>query len=258
MEVAVETPTGADAFLDDIRASWATWRNIPLLPVVTAGVALISAVTVPSHGSFPVLVAGISIGLFSLGLLGTQFIWYRRAFDRQPVHAGELIPLTSGFIARYFSLYFLAAVPLVAPLVVAIYTRAFDAASPVWRIGPLIYFLVLAIPLTFVNPSLAFATRKVTRAIPIGLRILTQGWPRDWTYAVIPGGVGASLGGVYLSTPAPWRPAPGIFASLLSLVFAGAIARYYLRTAPGSSEKGDYRAADAPGLAEGDGSRPGP
>jgi hypothetical protein len=35
VEVAIETPATTNAFLDDLKASLATWRKVPLLPIVT-------------------------------------------------------------------------------------------------------------------------------------------------------------------------------------------------------------------------------
>ena len=49
---------------------------------------------------------------------------------------------------------------------------------------------------------------------------------------VVPGVVAAALGGVYWWVPSPGRPALDILVALISSVFAGAIARYYLRTKP--------------------------
>lgn len=238
-EVAIETPTTTDAFLDDIRASLAAWRKVPLLPIVTTVLAVIYAVTVPSNGIFPIFVVSLLISVFSIGWLGTQFIWYRRAFDGQPIHSRELIPLTWSFIARYFWLYFLALIPLGVLVAVAIHWRTWGSTSPGWRIGVLVYVLVLSIVLTFINPTLAFTTRKVTKAIPSGLRMLVQNWPRNWMYVVVPGVVAAALGGAYWLVPTPGRPVLEIFILLISLLFAGAIARYYLRTPLAASERGD-------------------
>jgi hypothetical protein len=47
---------------------------------------------------------------------------------------------------------------------------------------------------------------------------------------VVPGVVAAALGGVYWLVPPPGRPELEIVIVLISLVFAGAIARYYLRS----------------------------
>jgi hypothetical protein len=227
--VVIEAPATTDVFLDDIKASVAAWREVPLLPIVTALIGLTFAAIPPSHGSFPIFLVGLSIGLCSVGWLGTQFILYRRAFDGQPAHLNELIPLTWSFIARYFTLYFVALIPLSVLVVVAIYTRTWGATSPGWRIGVLAYVVVLTIVLTFISPALAFATRRVTKAVPFGLRMLAQGWPRNWGYVVVPGVVAGTLGGLYWLVPSPGRPVLEIVILLISLVFAGAIARYYLR-----------------------------
>ena len=237
--MAIETPPTTDAFLDDIRASLAAWRKVPLLPIATTVLAVIYALTAPPQESFPILLVGLSIGFLSFGWLGTQFVWYRAAFDGRPIRPGQLLPLTWSFIARYFWLYFLALIPLFVLVAVAIHWRTWEATSPGWRIGALAYVLVLAIVLTFINPTLAFTTRRVTKAIPSGLRVLVLGWPRNWKYVVVPGVVAAALGGVYWLVPSPERPVLEIFTYLIYLVFAGTIARYYLRTPLAPSERGD-------------------
>ena len=223
------TSTVADPFRDDVLASLAAWRKVPALPIVTVVLAAGSAVTVPSHGNFAILVAGLLLGFFSFGWFGTQFTWYRRAFDGQPADLGELFPLTWSFIARYVLLYFLALIPLFVLVLVGIRWHPFTFESPGWRIGVLLYILAFDIAATFVNPILAFSTRKVRSAVPIGLRMIAQRWPRNWKYVLVPGAAAAALGGVSWLAPSPIRPVPEILITLISLVFAGAIARYYLR-----------------------------
>ena len=235
--MAIETPaTTTDAFIDDIRASLFAWRDVPLLPIVTAVLGAVTVVTIPPHDSFPVFVLGLAFGFFSFGWFGTQFIWYKQAFDRQPIRPGELFPLTWSFIARYVRLYFVALIPLFILVFVAIRWRAFGFASPAWRIGVLVYVLVFEIAGTFINPTLAFSTRKVTRAVPLGLRMLLRGWPGNWKYVVVPGAAVGALGGVYWFVPYLVRPELEVLIELISLVFAGAIARYYLRNPLAPSE----------------------
>ncbi len=82
---------------------------------------------------------------------------------------------------------------------------------------------------TFINPTLAYSTRKVTKAIPMGLQTLAQGWPGNWKYAVVPGVAQAAFGGAYWLLPAPGRSVLEVLIYLISLMFAGAIAHYYLR-----------------------------
>jgi hypothetical protein len=64
-----------------------------------------------------------------------------------------------------------------------------------------------------------------------------------WMYVAVPGVVGAALGGVYWWVPTPGRPVLEIFILLISLVFAGAIARYYLRTPLAPSESRGLKTA---------------
>jgi hypothetical protein len=227
--VAIETPAVTDRFLEDVKASLGAWRKVLLLPVVTFLLAAGSAFTVPSRGNFAILLVGLLLGFFSFGWLGTQFICYRRAFDGEPTHLGELLPLTWTFIARYFRLYFLALLPLVVLVFVAILWHTYSAESPGWRIGVLAYILAFDVAGTFINPTLAYSTRKVTKAVPMGLQMLAQGWPGNWKYAVVPGVAQAAFGGAYWLLPAPGRPVLEVLIYLISLMFAGAIAQYYLR-----------------------------
>jgi hypothetical protein len=238
VDVAIETPATRDAFVNDIRAALSAWRDVPLLPIGTVVVGAVTVVTIPPHDSFAILVLGLAFGFFSFGWFGTQFVWYKRAFDRQPVRPGELFPLTWNFIARYVRLYFAALIPLFILVFIAIRWRTFGFASPGWRIGVLVYVLVFEIAGTFINPTLAFSTRKVTRAVPLGLRMLVQGWPGNWKYVVVPGVTVAALGGVYWFVPSLVRPELEVLSELIPLVFAGAIARYYLRDPLAPSEGG--------------------
>ena len=223
------TSTVADAFRDDVLASLVAWRTAPALPIVTLVLAAGSALTVTSHGSFAILLVGLLLGFFSFGWFGTQFIWYRQAFDGHPANLGELFPLSWSFIARYIRLYLLALIPLFVLVLAAIPWHSFTFESPGWRIGVLLYILVFDIAATFVNPSLAFSTRKISKAVPIGLRMVAQRWPRNWKYVLVPGVAAAVLGGLYWLAPLPIRPVVEILITLISLMFAGAIARFYLR-----------------------------
>lgn len=229
VEMAIETPAIMDRFADDVAASLGAWRKVSPLPIVTLLLAAGAAVTVPSRGNFAIFLVGLLLGFFSFGWLGTQFICYRRAFDGEPTHLKELLPLTWTFIARYVRLYFLALVPLVALVLVGILWHTYSAESPSWRIGVLAYVLVFNVAGTFINPTLAYSTRKVTKAVPLGLVMLAKGWPGNWKYAMVPSVAVAALGGTYWLLPSPGRPVLEVLITLISLMFAGAIARCYLR-----------------------------
>jgi hypothetical protein len=224
----IETRTG-DRFVDDVKSSVAAWRHAPLLPIVAA---LLVVIELPSYDVWTPAVI-LPIGFFAIGWLGTQLIWYQRAFDGRGSNPRELIPLTWGFVARYFWLVGLASIPIFVVFIPLAITKVFTAdslRSPDSRIGLFAYVAVVQMVGTFMVPALAFSTRKVTRAIPVGLRMIAQGWPGNWRYVVVPGFIAAALGGVYWLVPSPVRPALDILTTLISLVFAGAIARYYLRT----------------------------
>ena len=229
IEMEIGTPALADRFLDDVKASLEAWRKDLPLPIVTLLLAAGVAVTMPSHGNFAILLVGLVLGLFSFGWFGTQFVRYRQAFNGQPAHLGELLPMTWTFIARYVRLYFLALIPLFVLVFTAIRWHTFSFESLSWRISVTAYIVVLDVAGTFISPTLAYSTRKVVKAVPLGLQMLVRGWPGDWKYAVVPGVAVAALGGAYWLLPSPGRPVLEILIALISLMFAGAIARYFLR-----------------------------
>jgi hypothetical protein len=228
-EIAVTT----EGFVDDVKASLAAWGKAPLLPVVATVIGLISVFDVrPEFGYWtPAII--VLVGFFAAGWLGTELTWYRRTFSGLPFKRGELIPLTWTFIARYVWLLSLAVIPLVVAGLALVATRSFSLDSlnsPAGHGTLLAYFLVVGMVGTFMIPALAFTTRRVTKAIQIGLRLLTHGWSGNWTYVVVPAVIAAVLGGIYWLVPGLGRPVIDIIISLAELLFAGAIARYYLRT----------------------------
>ena len=221
----------SDRFVDDVKSSLAAWRQAPLLPIVAA---LLVVIELPSYGLWTIAVV-LPVGFFAFGWLGTQLIWYQRAFNGESSNPRQVISLTWSFVARYFWLLCLASVPALALLIVLAITKLFTSdsfQSPGVRVGVFAYIGVAGMVGTFIVPALAFSTRKVTKAIPHGLRMIAQGWPNNWKYVVVPGVVEAALGSIYWLVPSPGRPALDILITLISLVFAGAIARYYLRTKP--------------------------
>jgi len=228
-----EIAVTAEGFVGDVKASLAAWGAAPLLPVVATVIGLISVFDVrPEYGYWtPAII--VLVGFFAAGWLGTELTWYRRTFSGLPFRRGELIPLTWGFIARYVWLFSLAALPLVVVGLALVATKSFtpDSLNSTAGHGALIaYFLVVAMVGTFMIPALAFTTRRVTKAIPIGLRMLMHGWSGNWMYVVVPAVIAGVLGGIYWLVPALGHPMFDIIISLAYLLFAGAIARYYLRT----------------------------
>ena len=226
-----EIQVTSDGFVDDVKSSLAAWRQAPLLPMVAA---LLVVVELPSYGLWTIAVV-LPVGFFGIGWLGTELIWYKRAFDGESSNPRELISLTWSFVARYFWLVLLASIPALIVFTALAIMKLLTAdtfRAPGGRIGVFAYIGVALMVGTFMVPALAFSTRRVTKAIPLGLRMIAQGWPGNWKYVLVPGLVAAVLGGVDWLVPSLGRPALDILITLISLVFAGTIARYYLRTKP--------------------------
>jgi hypothetical protein len=231
--VAIDTSATTDGFLGDVKASLAAWRRAPLLPIVAAALIAAYELTLTPHPSSLLFALGFGVGIFSVGWIGTQLVWYRRIFEGQAgMKLGELVQVTSRFIVPYFLLIFIAAVPgLAVLLVVGIRTHTLAFSTPTGRAGVLAYIAFFQVIGTFVVPAVAFSTRKVTKAIPTGLAMLARGWRRNWAYAAVPGLADALVAGIYWWVPAWTRPVVEVVSTLVLLAFAGAIARYYLRHA---------------------------
>jgi hypothetical protein len=228
--VAIEAPLAPDGFPDDVTASLAAWRAAPLLPI-SAAVLVIGSEILSQLAYVPL---GLVLGLVSVGWLGTQLVWYKRIFDRQRIRRGELIWLTWSFIVRYLLLSILAAVPLIVVGVLLAANRTLTPDTlrePGVRIFLTVYVLVAVTLGTFMIPALAFSTRKVREAVPTGLKMLAQGWPKDWMYVLSPGLTGAVLTAIAWFIPTFAQRLLGIVSAVIILAFSGAIARYYLRHA---------------------------
>jgi hypothetical protein len=230
----IETSAASGGFVDDLKASLSAWRRAPLLPVLTALLAAFPESALrPFIGGWAQAIS-LGLGLLSIGWFGTQLIWYQRVFEGGGLRPGELLPLTGSFILRYFLLFAVALLPtgiLVVLLSLFVRFERDSFQSPVGRVGVIVFIVVVQLAGTFIIPALAYSTSKVRRAIPIGLRMLANGWPGNWPYVVVPAVVTGAIGGVSSLMP-PLVQGWAIIGVLGSLAFAGAIARYYLRAKP--------------------------
>ena len=85
-----EIQIASDRFVDDAKSSIAAWRKTPLLPIVAA---LLVVIELPSYALWTIAVV-LPVGFFAFGWLGTQLIWYQRAFDGESSNPRELFSLT--------------------------------------------------------------------------------------------------------------------------------------------------------------------
>jgi hypothetical protein len=237
----VVTDAAEPSFRDDLRVALAAWHRFPWLPAVSVGLAAVFLV--PEEPAFLALVT-VSL-LVTAGWIGTERICYLRAFRGKPIRAGELWRLTRAFLVRYAVLGLLLFV-LFIPLGVLAYSRVLsDDPRQVTIVGMYVLWVLVDVALTFVTPALAFSTRRVRRALAIGLRMIRSEWPSSAWYVLVPPLAAqlvvqivtrtADVGiGVQLLT--------STVATLLKLWFKGAAAAFYLRR----HEVGDDGAAFIP------------
>ncbi|HVF54280.1 MAG TPA: hypothetical protein VNC78_11855 [Actinomycetota bacterium] len=233
-------------FGDDLVAALRAWRAAPLLPLIYVGICLAPYAPFPPMWSL----TAPAVLLFWVGWVGTERIWYLRLFRGKELPAAEALAMTWQFLGRYLLLALITGVPAAALYALGIWAAGGFGSDPrpteppVMAAG-LLAVLLVGFALTFIAPALAFTTRQIRAAGRIGFRMLSEGWPRTFSYALIP-----SIALAFV-TYAPSLLAPDSLAyqlpgvvvmALLSTLFRGGIAAYYLRY----MEVGDEGAAYAP------------
>lgn len=250
-------------FAEDLRASASALRQNPWLPALTflifAGPAVFNAIALVASGYDPacygefrppegcvepktVAAAGIAslisfpLALISVGWIGSERIWFLRAFRGGRMTPGEAFRLLWQFWGRYFRLGLLFAVGYVPVLIVALVTR--NVSLFIWLVVP--FTLIFDFVMTFVTPALAYSTNSVLDAMSIGWEMIRKHWPRSAPYVFLPPLVLLILG----------RQLPSSFiglwgttviacvGTLANLWFKGAVAAFYLRDYPGVPDEG--------------------
>jgi hypothetical protein len=209
-----------DSFRSDLLAAIRVWGRHPLLPLLSTP---IWAFPLPDTPAFAWL--ALPLAILAAGWVGTERIWYLRAFRGQRIKPSEVWRFIWAFFWRFAKLGLLVSV-LLAPILLISYK------------DPSLFLLLLTIlsvpvdiALTFVTPALAYTTNKVFAAVPLGLRMVGTEWPRSAWYVLFPPLVILTLSRLVATTelhgPRGW--ALGVATSLLYLAFKGATAAFYLR-----------------------------
>lgn len=211
-----------DGFLQDFLASLRVWRHHPALPLLST-VIWAAPASFPDHPVF--LLVALPILLLSAGWVGTERIWYLRAFRGGGIGPGELWRLTWAFVWRFVRLGFLLFIPFLPFLAIA------------YR-NPSLFTLLIAIlvvpidmALTFVTPALSYTTKSLRTALGAGLQMVRTEWPASAWYVLFP--PLAMLAAARI-LPASRVSLPGRFSlsvatTLLYIAFKGATAAFYLR-----------------------------
>ncbi len=247
------------SFFGDLAESARAWKVQPLIPLISLGLGLagplsrvlgaiatgqdLSCLTLrqltsacrmeSSQAGLTSLVqmAFLPLIIFAIGWVGTERVWYSRAFRAERLQLKEAWRLTWRFLGRYAALGILVFLPLVI-LVIIVYFLNPSTMRLMFVIG----IVPIDILLTFVTPALAFSTSKVSEALRIGVRMITQAWPGTAPYVLIPP---LAITLIVQLSPLGMFGIAGLFGItgltvLLNLLFKGAVAAYYLRESPGT------------------------
>ncbi len=226
--------TASRQFVSDLVQSGAVLLQRPALPILTLGLAL--ATEVPSlwrspHDWWAGLIF-LAANVVMAGWVGTQRIWYLRAFRGGDIRPIELISLTGSFIPRFVILGVLITIPNAAVLpLLAWVVHNPRTLLTAWLVVPLVVSVTTDVLLTFVTPALAYSTRHVGEAFLAGLRLLRREWPHCAWYALVP-----PLALIIVTRLLPRSAlSPAVSAIvriagfMVGLWLKGAIAAYYLR-----------------------------
>ncbi len=216
-------------FRADLGASLAVWSSEPKLPLWTLALAL--AIEIPTavgrQPGYPGLAfVALPFELILVGWVGTQRIWYLRAFRGKTMGPGEASRFTKAFFGPFFVLDLLVGLILIVP---------FGALLRIRPTGTVFYVAVLTVLmdvlLTFVTPALAYSTDRATEALKTGWRLLRGDWPGCAWYALTPPLAVTLVNRTLPRSSLALVPAAiiGTVAWMLNLWFKGATAAYYLR-----------------------------
>lgn len=214
------------SFGPDLVAAVRAWQRHPFLPALSL-LVWAAPCLLPSESLWDVVAVALAVLL--VGYPGTERIWYQRAFAGQAMSPREIWRSLWRFFWPFLKLTI-----LVGPL-------AFMVSLPVQLTFPenagalilvlTVFSLLADVALTFVVPALTFSTRKVREAVRIGLVMIRHQWPGSAWYALAPPLavlvlVRAPI--VFGRLGSIGRFATAVAATLLSLAFKGAIARFFL------------------------------
>jgi len=216
-------------FRADLGTSLAVWSSEPRLPLWTLVLAL--AIEIPTAvgrqpGYSGLVFVAFPFELILVGWVGTQRIWYLRAFRGKTMGPGEASRFTKAFFGPFLVLDLLVGLILMPPFV------ALLAIRPT---GTVFYVAVLTVLmdvfLTFVTPALAYSTDSATEALRTGWQLLRRDWPGCAWYALAPPLAVTLVNRTLPRSSLAVVPAAiiGTLAWMLNLWFKGATAAYYLR-----------------------------
>jgi hypothetical protein len=231
-------PAAMGTFLGDLRWALTSWRGAMGFVAFVFLLDCVYAVAV-TFKALTVLI--LAIGLFDVGFVLVQRVWYLRRLDNKTLERSEIWGMTRAFFGRGFRLCLLCAIPI---LLLFIGWAISDAVSHPYRNGQplrpiptslsvfaIVVTLAIDFALTFVVPTLAFQTDSAKNAVRSGLRMLRNTWPNSLWYALAPG-LAISFSSLLVSTHAlgGWgRPILWGICGMVAFAVRGAVVPFYLR-----------------------------
>ncbi len=220
-------------FWNDLKWSFGSWVRRPGFVVLLAFYILflrVAAVVSP----FVYLIVAVG----TLGIVGTERIYYLRDFYGLEFSLREVPRLTRRFFGRFLALGLIVGIPTAVIFVICALAESgyhpHDTNSAVPLRLSVTYLVVLLFVdalLTFVTPILVFSTRSANEALRVGVRFLRHTWPKSLWYVFTPG---LTLVGIDLVFPTSKLNtslgyAIAIVGGLLAFAFKGAAVPFYLR-----------------------------
>jgi hypothetical protein len=184
-----------------------------MLPVTVLGVGLLAAFATTIDGP-PSAVALLALPLY-VGFLGTQRIWYARAWEGRGVTPGEAARLTWGMLWEY------------AALGMLMFLAGMFAATPVYLVAGrtaavVAHLLFVDVLFTFASSAVALDDKTAGEALSVSWRLLRSGFPRNLPHAVL-----APMALYALADRQGWAV---LAAEAVAFVARGVTTSYYLRS----------------------------
>ena len=221
----------AAEFWGDVKKALSAWRVAPALPLMTAVLQLPFALTaVDERWGF----AAMLTCLFYGGFVGTERLWYLRAWGGRSLTPREIWSATWAYLGRYVALSLLITIPYLVVWFVSALALGFslDVETSLGQtINLVIVGILFDVALTFMTPALAFSTDKAQEGMRLGWRFLRSQGRGVVLYALAPPLLALALLQRTPPTSLPAAPRIGlaILGTLVYLLLKGATAAKYLR-----------------------------
>lgn len=118
--------------------------------------------------------------VFMAGFMGTQRVWYLRAFESRPFPAAEIWDRSWRYAPRFILLAVISSLPSLPLLAFGLVSEWAEWAAFV------VAWILVDVWITFASPALVYTTRRVGLAFDIGWWFLRRRWASIGWHAVAP------------------------------------------------------------------------